>query len=132
MKHPERLSKNTSSAILLLLIVVLLGLGSCSVKKAFHTIWGSPALSQQAPAASKSPAPAACSATEKILSQDLGLAQAAFASLLPFLPASIPSGLPDYGISSWTGKQQAFSSRSHLLLHLKTIPLYLRNNSFLI
>jgi hypothetical protein len=129
MKHTERLSKTTSSAIALLVIVVFLGLGSCPVKKGFHTLLGSAALSQDS---GKGSIAAVCSGVEKSLSENLNLPQQAFTFIAPLLPADFLSGFPDLGIAPLAGKQQAMYAGSRPLLHLKTVPLYLRNSSLLI
>lgn len=129
MKQTERLSKTTTSAIALLLIIVFLGLGSCSVKKGFHTLLGSAAFSQDS---GKGSIAAVCSGVEKSLSENLNLSQQAFTFTPPLLPAEILSSFPDLGIGPLAGKQQAMYAGSCLLLHLKTVPLYLRNRSLLI
>lgn len=129
MKHTERLSQTTSAAIALLLIVVFLGLGSCPVKKAFHTVLGSPALSLHA---GKGPVAAACSGAEKSFSQDLSSPQPGVTFTPSLLPAGFLSSFPDFGIAPLAGKQQALYSGSRALLHLKTVPVYLKNRSLLI
>lgn len=132
MKQTGRLFKNTGAGITMVLLLVLIGLGSCSLKRVFHTLLADPALSQQAPAPGKGAAASVCTGTESILSQDRSLPQPAFAFVPPLLPADFLSSFQDFGFSPRAGKQQAFSSRSRLLLHLNTVPLYLRNNSLLI
>lgn len=129
MKVQLQLLKNTPSAIVLLLIIVSLGLGSCSVKKAIHTLLAAER-SQQAPG--KGGAAAVCTGWEESLGQDLSLPQPASSWAPPLLPAFFLSGFPDFGIAPGAGKQQAKHSGSRWLLHLKTVPLYLRNRSLLI
>jgi hypothetical protein len=129
MKHTERLSKTTSSAIALLVIVVFLGLGSCPVKKGFYTLLGSAALSQDS---GKGSIATVCSGVEKSLSENLNLPQQAFTFTPPLLPADFLSSFPDLGIAPLAGKLQAMYAGSRPLLHLKTVPLYLRNRSLLI